>query len=112
MAGKFSGAVGFSEGTFETEPGVWEERIVERKLYGDVVRNATQIREGEYVNSDISVNNSIRVVADAYANDHLSAVRYVNWAGALWMVAEVTVESPRLVLRLGGVYNGPTATTP
>jgi hypothetical protein len=28
--------------------------------------------------------------------------------GTLWTLSNVEVQSPRLVLRLGGVYNGPT----
>ncbi|MCA1806977.1 MAG: hypothetical protein LC687_03870, partial [Actinobacteria bacterium] len=58
---------------------------------------------------DLSVGNSISIVADAYANEHFFAIRYIRWAGTLWTVQNVDVESPRLVLRLGGVYNGPTA---
>lgn len=112
MAGRFFGEVGFSEGTVETEPGIWEERIVETQLFGEVVQHVTQIRNGDVINSDISVSSSIRVVADAYANDHISAVRYVKWAGTRWEVTEVVPQSPRLLLRLGGVYNGPTPETP
>jgi hypothetical protein len=29
--------------------------------------------------------------------------------GTLWTVSDVEVQSPRLLLRLGGVYNGPRA---
>jgi len=43
--------------------------------------------------------------------NHFFAIRYIEWAGALWTVSDVQVESPRLLLRLGGVYNGPTAAT-
>ena len=51
-------------------------------------------------------------VADAYANEHFFAMRYVKWAGVLWKVDNVDVESPRLILRLGGVYDGPTYEPP
>jgi hypothetical protein len=47
-------------------------------------------------------------MADAYANEHFFAIRYVEWAGVLWTVSMVEVQSPRLLLRLGEVYNGPT----
>lgn len=107
MMAKFSGVVGYAEGTVQTRPGVYEEQIVEHTLYGDVVRNTRQLRDGEHLNSDLSVNNSISVVADAYAREHFFAIRYVKWAGTLWAVTEVEVQSPRLLLRLGGVYNGP-----
>lgn len=104
---KFFGAIGY--GTLvETPAGVWVNTIVEKSYYGDVVRNAIQFQEGEPINDDLSVSNSISIVADEYANGHISAMRYIRWAGALWKISNIEVKSPRLLLRLGGVYNGPT----
>ena len=104
---RFSGRVGYGE-SVETTPGVWEDQIVERSYFGDVIRNARNLREGENLNFDLSVQNSISIVADAYANEHFFAIRYVEWAGTLWTVTSVKVQSPRLILRLGEVYNGRT----
>ena len=104
---RYHGRVGYGE-SVETAPGVWEDQIVERSYSGDVIRNARNLREGENLNFDLSVQNSISIVADAYANDHFFAIRYVEWAGVLWTVPSVEVQSPRLLLRLGEVYNGPT----
>ena len=106
---RFHGRVGYGE-SVETAPGVWVDDIVERSYFGDVIRNVRTLREGENLNKDLSVENSISIVADAYANDHFFAIRYVEWAGTLWTVSSVEVQSPRLLLRLGEVYNGPTAT--
>ena len=108
---KFSGVIGYGT-TAETAPGVWQDVIVERKYYGDVVRNTRKLQEGEYLNNDITVGNSISIVADAYANEHFFAIRYIQWAGTLWTVSDVEVQSPRLLLRLGGVYNGPKGGAP
>lgn len=104
---RFYGRVGYGE-SVESVPGVWSDEIVEYFYYGDVVRNVRSLREGENLNPDLSVQNSISIVADAYANDHFFAIRYVEWAGVLWTVSTVEVQSPRLLLRLGEVYNGPT----
>jgi hypothetical protein len=103
---KFYGSVGFGE-SVETRPGIWEDVITEKKYFGDILRNTRRSQDGENLNNDLSVGNSISIVADAYANEHFFAIRYVEWAGALWTVPNVDVESPRLLLRLGGVYNGP-----
>lgn len=105
---KFHGEIGYGE-TVEKAPGVWEDVITERSYFGDIIRNSRQLREGEEINNDLSVSNSISIVADAYANEHFFAIRYVKWAGTLWKVSNVEVQSPRLILRLGGVYNGPKA---
>jgi hypothetical protein len=104
---KFYGKIGYGE-SVETAPGVYEDVITEFNYYGDVIRNTRQLQTGENLNSDISVNNSISIVADAYANEHFFAIRYIEWMGALWSVTDVEVKSPRLILRMGGVYNGHT----
>lgn len=109
---KFFGAIGYGE-TVESAPGVFTSIITERPYYGDVMRNVRKLREDEQkVNDDISVQNSISIVADAYANEHIFAMRYIRWQGVLWKVTEVTVERPRLILRLGGVWNGDKDSTP
>lgn len=103
---RFHGKVGYGE-TTEVRPGVWEDTITEREYFGDVVRNSRGLREADKVNDDLTVGNSISIVADDHANEHIFAIRYVEWAGTLWTVSDVEVQSPRLLLRLGGVYNGP-----
>lgn len=108
---RFSGKVGYGV-TVETSPGVYEDQIVEYIYFGDVIRTSVIFRAGESVNNDLSVGNSISIVADAFANEHFFAVRYVEWAGTLWTVPEVEVQAPRLLLRLGGVYNGPKPEAP
>lgn len=104
---RFYGRVGYGQ-SVETADGVWEDQITERLYYGDVIRNARNLQGGENLNFDLSVQNSISILADAYANEHFFAIRYVEWAGVLWTVPTVEVQSPRLLLRLGEVYNGPT----
>jgi hypothetical protein len=106
---RFFGRVGYGE-TVESEsnPGVFEDVITEYQYRGDVIRNTRQLTQGEHLNPDLSVSNRISIVADAYANDHFFAIRFVEWAGVLWTVTDVEVQSPRLLLSLGEVYNGPT----
>lgn len=108
---RFYGAVGYAE-QVEMSPGVWEDILVEYNYYGDVLRNTRRLQNDEKVNNDLTVGNSISVVADEYAYEHFFAIRYIKWAGSLWTVSEVEVQRPRLLLRLGGVYHGPTAPAP
>ena len=81
---KFYGIVGYAE-TVETEsPGVWVEKITERNYYGDVIRNTRRWETASgQLNDNLNVNNSISIVADGYAYDHFSEIRYVQWAGEL-----------------------------
>lgn len=106
---RFYGVVGY--GTSVESPvgsGVWVDEISEISYYGDVLRNTRKLQSGEYLNNDLTVNNSISIVADEYAINHFFDIRYVRWAGVLWTVTSVEVQSPRLILSLGSVYNGPT----
>ncbi len=106
---KFFGVIGYGE-QVETAPGVHEDLIVEKQYYGDVIRNSRKSEDnGVTVNNDITVGNSISIVSDAYIDEHFFAIRYIKWAGVNWYVSNVDVQPPRLILRLGGVYHGPTA---
>lgn len=89
--------------------GNWVTPMIEKTYRGELKKNSRQLRETENLNDDITVQNSIEIIADAYAEEHFFAISYIRWAGTVWKVTEVTVERPRLLLRLGGVYNGPTA---
>lgn len=106
---KYFGEIGYAEpDQVETAPGVWEDVIIERKLSGDVLRNNRRLNPAvQQANNDITVGVTLSVVADAYAQEHFFAIRYARWVGILWTVSTVDVESPRLLLTLGGVYNGP-----
>lgn len=111
MANKFYGEVGYVEKAVETPPdsGIWIEPVTEKLYFGDVERNSATIQAQQVINDGLSLGNSISIVADAYANENFAAIRYVRWAGALWSVNTIEVRAPRLILRLEGVYNGPTA---
>ena len=107
---RYFGKVGFGVQQ-ETAPGVYTEVITERSYYGDVIRDARRLSEAEQVNKSISTSNSISIVADAEAHEQYFAIRFVEWGGVVWTVTEVEVQFPRLILRLGEVWNGPRAAT-
>lgn len=103
---KFYGVVGYGV-TVDKGGGVFDQNVVERPYYGDVIRNTRKWENGEQLNDNLNVKNSISIVADAYAYEHFFAIRYVSWMGTKWKVHNVEVERPRLILEIGGVYNGP-----
>lgn len=103
---KFYGSVGFMQ-TVETSPGIWEEQIVERSYAGDVFRNIRRWQGAEKVNDDFTLNNQISIVADPFAFKNLGHIRYVTWMNSKWEVSSVEVQYPRMILEVGGVYNGP-----
>lgn len=104
---RFYGKVGFATAS-EIRPGVWEDGMVARPYYGDIVRNSRRHESGQdKVLDDINISNEFSIVADAYANENFHNIKYVEFMGTKWKVATVTVQSPRLILSAGGVYNGP-----
>lgn len=100
---KYCGKIGYVE-TYESAPGVWSERVTERTYYGDVIENSRRL-ENTGVNSDILINNTISIVADAYAYENISNMRYVTWMGTKWLASSVKVSRPRLIITLGGIYH-------
>ena len=108
---RFNGIIGYGD-SVETPAGsgIWKDVITEKTYRGDVVRNTRALEQGEQVNDDINIANSISVVADEFITEHFHNIKYVKWAGVYWTVKTVQVLHPRLILSIGGVYNGPKAT--
>ena len=102
---KFHGKIGYSK-SVETVPGVWVDEIVEREYYGDILRETKQWTNSGQVNDNLAVNHRISIVADDFANSNFSAMKYVIWNGVYWSVSSVETQRPRLILSIGGVYNG------
>ena len=102
---KFYGAIGYVE-TVETSPGVWEEQITERNYYGELVRNTSRFQVSDQVNDNVNIANEISIIADPFATQNFHAMRYVEFMGAKWKITNVEVRYPRLILTIGGVYNG------
>ena len=105
---KFFGKIGFVE-TEETTPGVWEPKVIERKYYGSLERNNRRRETRDKVNDDLSISNSVSILADPYALNHFYSMEYLEFSGTLWKISDVEVQYPRLILTLGGVYNGEQA---
>lgn len=107
---KFYDSIGFAyqeEGTGSHE-GVALDRTIEYRYYGDVLRNTRKWEAGSDIHDNLVINNQISIVADDFAYSHLFAMKYVRWMGNLWSITNVEPQRPRILITLGGVYNGPT----
>ena len=102
---KWYGAIGYAE-QVEKKPGVWVEEITERRYVGELLRNSRQLRSSDQLNDDINVSNEISILSDPFAMQHFHTMRYVEFAGAKWKVSNINVQYPRLILTVGGLYNG------
>lgn len=102
---KYSGKVGYIE-TVETKPGVWKPVETVRPHIGDWVRNTGSFQTSGGVNDNIDLSNELSIVADPFANEKFYAIRYIEYMGVKWKVTKVQIKRPRLILTIGGVYNG------
>lgn len=108
---RFHGKVGFIR-TEETDPinnpSVWKEVASEHYYYGDVLKNTHRwdsVSNG--TNENLVINNTISIIADSFANKNIGAMRYVSFNGDLWEITNAEIQRPRIILTLGGLYNGP-----
>lgn len=110
--GRFYGEIGYGE-SIETpaHSGIYIDVITEFAYFGDVIRNTRRLENNGNLNDNVVVGNSISIVADQYSIEHFFNIRYIRWMGTLWTVTDVEVRSPRLILSLGNVYNGPTTSS-
>lgn len=102
---RFRGNVGYVA-TVKTAPGVFEEIEREIPYFGSVDRIISRPQGTETLNDNLTLNNTISIIADAFASEHFSDIRYVVWNGTRWKVTSVEVRRPRIILMIGTVYNG------
>ena len=103
--GKWYGKIGYAI-TKETSPGVYTEEITERSYQGDVERNRRMLQSSGGINDDINVATEISIVADPFARENFHAIRYVEFMGTKWKATSIEPRYPRLIMTIGGVYNG------
>ena len=102
---KYFGSVGYAD-TVEVQPGIFKEQIIVKEYYGDIIRNNRRLENSDQVNDDINITNQISIVSDPYAIENFWKIRYITFMDQKWKVKTVDVEFPRLILTLGGLYNG------
>lgn len=108
---RFYGPVGYSH-TVESVPGVAKNVIEERSYYGDVLGNTGKLVDSEHLNPNVVIQGQISIVADPYAYEHFMKIKYITWLGVKWKVTSIdATRPPRIILRLGEVYNGNAPTT-
>ena len=106
---KFSGNIGFVKNaeTYEGS-GVWIEEIIEKPYRGDVVNDVIKWQDSSKVNENLNISNKFSIVADTFAMQNIGNMRYVDYCGTKWKIMTVDINRPRIIIYLGGLYNGTT----
>lgn len=102
---KYAGLVGYATQE-ETIPGVWENTIVEYFMRGDIVRANASSDLGDTIHDDLRMTNQLRLTGHPNAIAHYEDMLYVTINGRKWKVTSVELEHPRLIVTVGGKYNG------
>ena len=102
---KWFGKIGYAI-TSETESGIWEPTIVEKEYYGDLTTDRRKRQNSGEVNDNINLANVISIIADPFAIQNCSYMAYAEVIGTRWKILDIEVQYPRLILTVGGVYNG------
>ena len=102
---KFSGAIGYALQQ-ETAPGVWTDQVTEKNYRGDVILDQIRWQSTDKVNDNLNIDNSISIIADKYAYQNIGNMKYIIWDGIAWKIQSFRINRPRIILQIGGVYNG------
>lgn len=103
---KYSGTIGFFV-TSETVPGVWKQTIVDRQYRGDEL-NCTYRWDSEQStpNDSMRISNRISVISDSFLINNIPAMKYITYKGFQYKIASVETVGPRLIITLGGIFDG------
>lgn len=102
---RFSGLVGYVTEE-ETVPGVWGPVEKTRMMKGDVIHQVSRYDKGEKVNDDIVLNHRISLIGDSYSFGNYYNLKWVKMGTIKWKVTSIEIKRPRLIVSLGGVWNG------
>ena len=102
---KFAGLVGYVTQE-ESVPGVWSPVEKTVMMKGDIIRQSSSVQNDDKVNSDITLNHRVSLIGDAYAFDSYYNLKWIILNGRKWEVSSVELQRPRLIVSVGGLYNG------
>ena len=104
---KWSGKIGYIK-IEEVERGIWSDgEVIEHQHFGDTIsdRNKAQ-QQTDSTNINLVLANKISIVSDTFAIENFGFMKYVVIKGVKWKITEVEIQRPRLILTVGGIYNG------
>ena len=103
---KWYGKIGYIK-QVQTAPSVWTTEETVREYSGDVIRNTSRWSANpDSTNDNLTISNQISIVADPFAYQHFHSIKWIELMGAKWKIESVEPKYPRLILTVGGVWNG------
>lgn len=106
---KFHGKIGFVNS--KRQNGIYEYDVTEKTYYGDVLQNHRRWDNTDKANDNLDISEKISVFANDFMKKNIGFMKYAEYLGTMWEIKSVDLQYPRVILLLGGVYNGPQAST-
>ena len=101
---KWCGKIGFL--VTENSNGIWSEHVIEKPFTGEIIKNSIQVESSNSVNDNLNLNNQISVIANKFVYDNFQYMKYDEVFGAMWKIKSAELQYPRLLLSIGGIWNG------
>lgn len=103
---RYCGKIGYVVTVDDDTTGICASSTVEKVAKGDVLTNHLRVTDGVNINPDITISNRVSIVSEPFLLNNFQNIRYATWRGTKWAVESVEIALPRVILSLGGVYNG------
>lgn len=103
---KWIGNIGFAQ-TVEHD-GIWDDELVIKKFTGELIKKNFNFHGSGDINDDLTINHQLSILSNKFIYDNFQSIKFVEVMGVKWKVKSVEVQYPRLILSLGGVWNGET----
>lgn len=104
---KYYGNIGFAiSGESPANSGIWVDEVVDKPYHGDVLNRTLRWQSAQDINDNATFSQRISIICDSFAINNIPSIKYVEFLGARWSVTSVEIQRPRIILTLGGLYNG------
>lgn len=93
----------------EVRPGVFMDSVTEKAYRGDIITTNVQNQTRDAITDTLNMSMKISVIMNPFLRENFQSISYITYMGATWNVTNIDpTEHPRVILTIGGVYNGPT----
>ena len=103
---KYFGKIGFWEANYQERPGVIIPKIVEKEYFGELTYQTLRWNPTNSQTDDLNISNTLSIISDTYCLEHFNDIKYIILNGIKLKVSSISIEPPRVVLSIGGEYNG------
>ena len=114
---KFVGTLGVVKSQVEkiidgVPSGIFEDQVEDYLVAGDILQHTHRNDGSDKVNGEVTLQNRFSIYPPASLLEEMNqpnTALYLKVFGGCWKVTQFQVSPPRLILTVGGKYDGKTA---